>query len=113
MRLSDELHNNEKLCAEVALSAEDLAKVIEIWTGVPASSINENEYERIDKLEARLKEHIIGQDQAVNAVARAIKRNRAGVSYKRKPVSFIFAGPTGVGKTELVKTLAAAIVNSS
>jgi len=112
MRLSDALHDNEKLCAEVALRAEDLANVIEIWTGIPASSITENEYERINNLESRLKEHIVGQDQAVNAVSRAIKRNRAGVSYKRKPVSFIFAGPTGVGKTELVKTLAADLFDS-
>ena len=75
--------------------------------GIPASSITENEYERIDKLAQRLKTHVIGQDEAVDAVARAVKRNRAGISYKKKPVSFIFAGPTGVGKTELVKTLAA------
>ena len=64
------------------------------------------EYKRIDQLSDRIKKHIVGQDEAVEAVVRAIKRNRAGVSYKRKPVSFIFAGPTGVGKTELVKTIA-------
>ena len=80
--------------------------MIEIWTGVPATQITENEFYRIDRLSDRMKEKIIGQDAAVDAVARAIKRNRAGVAYKRKPVSFIFAGPTGVGKTELVKTLA-------
>lgn len=106
LHLSEKLKENEKLCAGVELTAEDLARVIEIWTGIPAASINENEFERIDKLEERLKKRIIGQDVAVSAVARAIKRNRAGVSFKRKPVSFIFAGPTGVGKTELVKTLA-------
>ena len=89
------------------LTAENLADVVELWTGIPASSITENEYERIDKLAQRLKTHVIGQDEAVDAVARAVKRNRAGISYKKKPVSFIFAGPTGVGKTELVKTLAA------
>ncbi|MBR5124464.1 MAG: ATP-dependent Clp protease ATP-binding subunit [Clostridia bacterium] len=87
-------------------AAHELASVIEVWTGIPATTITENEFEQVDKLEARLKEHIVGQDKAVNAVARAVKRNRAGVSAKRKPVSFIFAGPTGVGKTELVKTLA-------
>lgn len=91
----------------VALGISDLADVIEIWTGIPASNITENEYKRIDGLAERLKTRIIGQDEAVSAVSRAIKRNRAGVSYKRRPVSFIFAGPTGVGKTELVKQLAA------
>ncbi len=96
----------------VALGSSDLAQVIEIWTGVPASNITENEFRRIDSLADRLKERIIGQDRAVDAVARAIKRSRAGVSYKRKPVSFIFAGPTGVGKTELVKTLATDLFDS-
>ena len=99
-RLRDEL-------ASVELTTESLARVIEIWTGVPAGSITANEYERLNGLSARLKARIKGQDAAVDAVVRAIKRNRAGVSYKRKPVSFIFAGPTGVGKTELVKVLAA------
>jgi len=89
----------------VILLPEHLAKVVEIWTGVPASNINEDEFARIDGLEARLKERIIGQDKAVSAVTRAIKRSRAGIYTKIKPVSFIFAGPTGVGKTELVKTL--------
>ncbi len=89
----------------VILTPEHLAKVVEIWTGIPASNINENEFIRIDGLEARLKKRIIGQDKAISAVTRAIKRNRAGIYTKIKPVSFIFAGPTGVGKTELVKTL--------
>ena len=92
---------------KVALSTSELADVIEIWTGIPASNITENEFRRIDTLADRLRSQIVGQDAAVDAVARAIKRNRAGVSSKRRPVSFIFAGPTGVGKTELVKTLAA------
>ena len=90
----------------VILSTEHLAKVIEIWTGIPAVTINENEFERIDKLAERIKKRIIGQDKAVDATAKAIKRQRAGIAAKLKPVSFIFAGPTGVGKTELVKTLA-------
>ncbi len=103
-----ELYNAAKSeCEKVVLTTADLAKVIEIWTGIPASSITEHEFARIEKLADRLKEHIVGQDEAVEAVVRAIKRSRAGISYKRKPVSFIFAGPTGVGKTELVKTLAA------
>ena len=100
----------EKLRSEMAtirLTLEDLARVIEIWTGIPSGSITANEFERLLGLEGRLKERIIGQDAAVSAVCRAIKRNRAGVSYKKKPASFIFAGPTGVGKTELVKVLAA------
>ena len=99
----------EKLKAELAtieLSVESLARVIEIWTGVPAGTINANEFERLNTLSERLKARIKGQDEAVEAVVRAIKRNRAGVCYKRKPASFIFAGPTGVGKTELVKVLA-------
>ncbi len=103
MVLSEEAEEKRK---DVVLTTEHLAKVIEIWTGIPASTINENEFERIDKLSERLKARIIGQDKAVNAVAKAIKRQRAGIAAKLKPVSFIFAGPTGVGKTELVKTLA-------
>ena len=110
--MSEKLRELEPSCATVALSVSDIAEVIEIWTGVPASSINENEFKRIDNLEARLRERIIGQDDAIKAVAKAIKRNRAGISYKRRPVSFIFAGPTGVGKTELVKTLAADLFKS-
>ncbi len=115
---SSELKLEEKIAAlqkqrdEVALSGEDLAQVIEIWTGIPASSITESEFERLDKMEDRLREHIIGQDEAVSAVVRAIKRNRAGVTPVRKPVSFIFAGPTGVGKTELVKNLATDLFNT-
>ena len=112
MQLSARLREIEGECEKVELTVEELAEVIELWTGVPASSITENEYARIDKLALRLKEKIVGQDEAVYAVARAVKRNRAGISYKRKPVSFIFAGPTGVGKTELVKTLAADLFDS-
>ena len=89
-----------------ALTAEHLANVIELWTNIPASRIQEQEFERLSKLEDRLKEHIVGQDEAVHAVAAAIRRGRVGISPKRKPVSFIFVGSTGVGKTELVKQLA-------
>ena len=106
MQLAEKLAVLEEDCKKVVLTPDQLAEVIEIWTGIPATTIKRNEYEKIDSLKARLQEKIIGQDHAVEAVARAIKRNRAGISYKRKPVSFIFAGPTGVGKTELVKTLA-------
>ncbi len=107
MQLDAEEAELKKECDKLTLTAADLAQVIETWTGIPASNITEAEFERVDHLYARLCERIVGQDEAVRAVAQAIKRNRAGVSYKRKPVSFIFAGPTGVGKTELVKTLAA------
>ena len=89
-----------------ALTLESLSRVVELWTKIPASAIQEQEYERLAKLEERLKENIVGQDEAIAAVAAAIRRNRVGVSSKRKPVSFIFVGSTGVGKTELVKRLA-------
>ena len=112
MRLSQRLDGILGECEKVVLTDEHLAGVIELWTGVPATSITENEFARIDSLSERLKKKLVGQDVAVDAVSRAIKRNRAGISYKRKPVSFIFAGPTGVGKTELVKTLAADLFDS-
>ena len=88
------------------LTIDNLARVIELWTKIPASSIREDEFERLARLNDRLKEHIIGQDQAVEAVCSAIKRSRVGLKSKRKPTSFIFVGGTGVGKTELVKRLA-------
>ncbi len=112
IKQSERLRQIEPSCKQVTLTEEDIANVIELWTGIPASDITQNEYEQIDTLEVRLKKRIIGQDEAITAVAKAIKRNRAGISYKRKPVSFIFAGPTGVGKTELVKTLAADLFHS-
>ena len=94
-----------------ALTAEHLANVIELWTNIPASQIREQEYQRLSRLEERLKAHIIGQDEAVQAVSAAIRRGRVGISPKRKPVSFIFVGSTGVGKTELVKQLAQDLFN--
>ncbi len=112
MRLSERLREIEPKLKNVTMTENDLAEVVEVWTGIPASDITENEFERIDRLEERLKERIVGQDEAVSAVSRAIKRSRAGIAYKKKPISFIFAGPTGVGKTELVKTLAADLFNS-
>ncbi len=94
------------------LTVEHLARVIELWTKIPATQIQEQEYERLAHLEDRLKQHIIGQDEAVHAVAAAIRRGRVGISSKRKPVSFIFVGSTGVGKTELVKQLANDLFNT-
>ncbi len=95
-----------------ALAVDNLARIIELWTKIPASSITEDELERLAKLDERLKAHIIGQDEAVDAVCAAIKRSRVGLKVKRKPVSFIFVGGTGVGKTELVKRLAADLFDS-
>ncbi len=89
-----------------ALTLEHLSRVIELWTKIPATQIREQEYERLAHLQDRLKKHMIGQDEAIEAVSSAIRRNRVGVSSKRKPVSFVFVGSTGVGKTELVKQLA-------
>ncbi|MEG1557695.1 MAG: ATP-dependent Clp protease ATP-binding subunit [Oscillospiraceae bacterium] len=88
------------------VTTDDLAKVIELWTGIPANKIQANEYKKIENLESELKKRIIGQDEAVKAVANAIKRTRVGLNKRRRPASFIFVGPTGVGKTELVKVLA-------
>ena len=95
-----------------ALTMDNLARIIELWTKIPASTIREDELERLAKLDERLKAHIIGQDEAVDAVCAAIRRGRVGLKVKRKPVSFIFVGPTGVGKTELVKQLAADMFDS-
>ena len=105
MRLQEELTEIEKKGVP-QLTMENVARVIELWTKIPASKIREEEFKRLSELEDRLKQHIVGQDEAVAAVAAAIRRNRVGISPKHKPVSFIFVGSTGVGKTELVKQLA-------
>ena len=94
------------------LTMENLARVIELWTKIPASKIREEEFKRLSELDERLKRKIIGQDEAIDAVSAAIRRNRVGISPKHKPVSFIFVGSTGVGKTELVKQLADDLFNS-
>ncbi len=106
LRLGEEKTSLEDQ-AHPALTEEHLANVIELWTNIPASRIQEQEFQRLAKLEERLEAHVIGQDEAVKAVSAAIRRGRVGISPKRKPVSFIFVGSTGVGKTELVKQLAA------
>ncbi len=94
------------------LTVDNLARIIELWTKIPASSIREDEFERLAKLDERLKAHIVGQDEVVDTLCAAIKRSRVGLKVKRKPVSFIFVGGTGVGKTELVKRLAADLFDS-
>lgn len=100
------LQGLEAFCASLSLSESELAKVIEIWTGIPATDITASEFHQLHTLPDEIKKRVIGQDEAVDAVCRAIKRKRAGVSVSKSPVSMIFAGPTGVGKTELVKILA-------
>ena len=105
LQLAARIEELEKL-PKPAVTMENLARIIELWTKIPASKIKAQEYEQIKGLTDRLKKHIVGQDEAVDAVARAIRRSRVGISPKKRPVSFIFVGPTGVGKTELVKQLA-------
>ena len=105
MQLAAKIEELEKL-PKPTVTMENLARIIELWTKIPASKIKAQEYEQIKGLSDRLKTHIVGQDEAVDAVSRAIRRNRVGISPKKRPVSFIFVGPTGVGKTELVKQLA-------
>ena len=105
MQLASQIEELEAL-PKPAVTMENLARIIELWTKIPASKIKAQEYQQIKGLASRLKQHIVGQDEAVEAVARAIRRNRVGISPKKRPVSFIFVGTTGVGKTELVKQLA-------
>ena len=104
-KLSGEIEALEQV-PPPSVTIDNLARIIELWTKIPASKIKAQEYKQLKGMEDRLKAHIVGQDHAVEAVCRAIRRNRVGISPKRRPVSFIFAGPTGVGKTELVKRLA-------
>lgn len=106
LRVENRIEEIEKEGIAVDLTAEDIASVIELWTKIPVKHISEYETQRLANLEERLHKRLIGQDEAVRAVARAIRRKRAGISLKRRPVSFIFVGPTGVGKTELVKRIA-------
>ena len=111
MRLQEELTELEKKGVP-QVTMENIARVIELWTKIPASKIKEEEFKRLAELDMRLKQHIVGQDEAVDAVSAAIRRSRVGISPKHKPVSFIFVGSTGVGKTELVKQLADDLFNS-
>ena len=106
IRSRDRLAELQKKVDQVQVTEADLAKVIALWTGIPASKIQETEYAKLAVLEDHLKARVVGQEQAVSALAKAIKRTRVQLSAKRRPASFIFVGPTGVGKTELVKVLA-------
>ena len=109
MRMEKQLESLEDELKPSIIDCEDIGRVIEMWTGIPVKRISESESERLLKLEDRLHERVIGQEKAVSALARAIRRNRSGFGKKHKPSSFIFVGPTGVGKTELVKALAEAM----
>ena len=111
LRLQQELSDLEAK-GMPQLTMDNIARVIEMWTKIPASKIKEEEFKRLSQLEDRLKQHIVGQDEAVSAVSAAIRRSRVGISPKHKPVSFIFVGSPGVGKTELVKQLAADLFNT-
>ena len=105
-KLESELPAKQAAASEIQVTMDDVAKVIELWTGIPAVKIRETEFIKLAGLENALKQKVIGQDEAVHLVAQAIKRSRADLSGRRRPASFIFVGPTGVGKTELVKQLA-------
>ena len=111
LRIGDEL-DALRAKGTPQLTMENIARVIEMWTKIPASKIKEEEFKRLAELEQRLRAHVVGQDEAIAAVSAAIRRNRVGISPKHKPVSFIFVGPTGVGKTELVKQLADDLFNA-
>lgn len=108
----EHLKDLEPKIADIQVEVSDIAKVIELWTGIPAAKIQENEYQKMITLEERLSQKVIGQKQAVHEVANAIKRSRVQLSEKKRPASFIFVGPTGVGKTELVKVLANELFDS-
>lgn len=113
IRCEEEVNKLEPKVNNIYVEADDLAKVIELWTGIPANKIAETEFKRLSDLENQLKKRIIGQDEAVELVAKAIKRTRVQLAKRRRPASFIFVGPTGVGKTELVKVLAEEMFDSA
>ena len=112
LKLDEKIKELEPQTSEIVVNDEDLAKVIELWTGIPASKIQESEMQKVSQLEANLSSKVIGQDEAVSLVAAAIKRSRVQISGRRRPASFIFVGPTGVGKTELVKVMAGELFDS-
>ena len=111
-RLEERMDSLHEAAFNSPVTEEHLAKVIELWSGVPASKVKESELQKVADLETRLKKRIIGQDEAVDAVAAAVRRSRIRLSAKKRPASFIFVGPTGVGKTELVKVLSEEMFNN-
>lgn len=112
LRLENEFSESEKNMQTPQIGREDVAAVVELWTGIPLKRINEGDSEKLLNLEERIHQRLIGQNSAVKALAQAVRRNRAGLGKRRKPASFIFVGPTGVGKTELVKALAEALFDN-
>ncbi len=112
LRLENEIAELEAECSPVAITEEDVASVVEMWTGIPVQKLTQSESDRLLNLEEKLHRRVIGQDEAINALARAVRRSRAGFAPKQKPPSFLFVGPTGVGKTELVKALAETLFDS-
>ena len=113
LRNQGEIEKLKPLVEDVQVTEDDIAKVIELWTGIPANKIKQSEFVKMQHLEENLKKHVVGQDNAIELLSRAIKRTRIRLSEKRRPASFIFVGPTGVGKTELVKQLAAEFFDST
>ena len=113
IRLREQREQLEKQTANITVTEEDLAQVVEVWTGVPASKITQTEFAKLEHLEENLSKRVIGQTEAIRVLSRAIKRPRVQLSKRRRPASFIFVGPTGVGKTELVKVLAEEMFDST
>ena len=112
LQLDEKLAELKEKAADNQVLEADLAKVISLWTGIPATKIEQNDVKKLANLENELKEHIIGQDVAIEKVANAVRRGRVNISPKKRPQSFIFVGPTGVGKTELVKRLADSLLTA-
>ena len=113
IRVKNDMEELEKVISDIQVTENDLAKVIELWTGIPSNKIAESEFSKMSQLEERIKQHIVGQDEAVHLLAQSIKRTRVQLSKRRRPASFIFVGPTGVGKTELVKVLSNEMFDST
>lgn len=112
-RVKSEMEELEKVIANIQVEESDLAKVIELWTGIPSAKIAESEFSKMHNLSDNLKKHVVGQDEAIKVLSEGIKRTRVQLSKRRRPASFIFVGPTGVGKTELVKVLSNELFDST